>query len=229
MQRDIDGAEYVEHLSNASSRFEDIQSIMFGPMSARFWIYRKHMCCQESLCESKVPFLAWQCLTIQLKNRNLDLVIKDEADMDRVLSILIYKMHTLDGYKNSSLPLENFIKSKKGANMEQVRHTLVKKTLFKFKVLRIRMKISYIAFTKRLTIPQLIMQAIYKTHTDLVKDGSIPLYDPFLEEKMATFDSFLNNNNSHGSCREIMKVNTIQVGKNGIKIDQELRQLVQMA
>jgi hypothetical protein len=57
--RDHDGVEYVEYLSSASCPLDEIQSIMLGPLSARFWIYRKHMCCQENISENRVPFLAW--------------------------------------------------------------------------------------------------------------------------------------------------------------------------
>jgi hypothetical protein len=108
--------------------------------------------------------------------------------MDEVLSVLLHNMDSLDGNKGSSLPVQKFMSTKKGADMEQVKHVLVKKTLFKFKVLRIRMKISFMAFRKSMTIPQLILQAIMKSHDELVRDGSIPLYDPFLAEKIETFD-----------------------------------------
>lgn len=73
--------------------------------------------------------------------------------MDNLLTIILSKMHSLDGNLNTSLPLENFMSQKKGVNMEEVHHVIVRKTLFKFKILRIRMKISYIAFEKRMTVP----------------------------------------------------------------------------
>ena len=81
------------------------------------------------------------------------------------------------------------------------------------------MKLSYTAFKKRMTVPQLIMQAIQKSHDDLTRDGSIPLYDPFLGEKIETFNSLLDSNLC-GGILEILKVNTIQVGPKGVKIDQ---------
>jgi hypothetical protein len=70
------------------------------------------------------------------------------------------------------------------------------------------------------------MTAIVKAHDELVKEGSIPMYDPFLPEKIETFDKLLENDQV-GGIRQIMKVNSIYVGKKGIKIDQELRQLVE--
>ena len=39
------------------------------------------------------------------KCREVDLVIKDENDMEKVLKFLIYKMRTVDGKKDSSVKL----------------------------------------------------------------------------------------------------------------------------
>jgi hypothetical protein len=38
------------------------------------------------------------------------------------------------------------------------------------------------------------MSAILKTHDELVREGSIPLYDPFLPEKIETFEKVLSEN-----------------------------------
>lgn len=51
----------------------------------------------------KVPFYSWECLTLQLGNRDVDLVIRDEKQMNRLLKYLIHNMKTLDGNKNSAL------------------------------------------------------------------------------------------------------------------------------
>jgi hypothetical protein len=32
--------------------------------------------------EKSVPFYQWQCITLQLKHRDVDLVIKEQEDMD---------------------------------------------------------------------------------------------------------------------------------------------------
>lgn len=66
------------------------------------------------------------------------------------------------------------------------------------------------------------MQAILKSHDELVRDGSIPLYDPFLAEKVETFDQLLESDAS-GGILQVMKVNTIQVSEKGVRIDPELR------
>ena len=40
--------------------------------------------------EDKIPFYAWECITIQFKNRDLDLVIKKEKNMNYLLKFLIH-------------------------------------------------------------------------------------------------------------------------------------------
>lgn len=47
-------------------------------------------------------FYAWQCITIVLPNRNIDLVIKNEENMIFFLRFLIMSLNTFDGIKNSA-------------------------------------------------------------------------------------------------------------------------------
>ena len=48
------------------------------------------------------PFYAWECLTIVLPNREIDLVIQNEQQMTNLLKFLVYEMRTVDGNKNSA-------------------------------------------------------------------------------------------------------------------------------
>lgn len=47
--------------------------------------------------KTSYPFFAWQCITLQFETRNIDLVIKDEAEMDRFLKFLVRGIRTIDG------------------------------------------------------------------------------------------------------------------------------------
>lgn len=49
-----------------------------------------------------MPFYAWQCITLQLKGRMIDLVIKNEKSMNLFLRYLIMATNTMDGVKNSA-------------------------------------------------------------------------------------------------------------------------------
>lgn len=48
-----------------------------------------------------MPFYAWDCITLLLKNREIDLVIKDEQQMKIFLMFLILKTNTFNGNANS--------------------------------------------------------------------------------------------------------------------------------
>jgi len=52
-----------------------------------------------------MPFYAWECLTIQTKTRQVDLIIKDPKAIENLLFYLIYQMKTFDGSAGSSKPL----------------------------------------------------------------------------------------------------------------------------
>jgi hypothetical protein len=97
-------------------------------------MYRKHIITKAG---DKYPFYSWQCLTISLKGRDIDLVIHDDEEMDKLLKYLLFRMNTFDGYKDSAACLQL---------TEMTRHHIMLRTLFKFKILRARQKISFIAF-----------------------------------------------------------------------------------
>ena len=75
-------ADYFHSESHASCNIDDIQSIIVGGMSSRFWLLRKHMNCfnTKKIKESEItPFYAWNCVTLQLPNRDIDLIIRKEC------------------------------------------------------------------------------------------------------------------------------------------------------
>lgn len=47
-------------------------------------------------------FYAWQCITLQLKSRDIDLVIPLDEDMDCFIEVLVENMNTVDGKKDSA-------------------------------------------------------------------------------------------------------------------------------
>ena len=104
-----DGFNY--HKSSTSCKLDEIKGILFGGISSRFWMLRKHL---NSLCVShyrteKVPFYAWQCVTLQLGHRDVDLVIKNQKDMDDLLKVVVHAMDTVDGNKNSAKTIKKAI------------------------------------------------------------------------------------------------------------------------
>jgi len=51
------------------------------------------------------PFYAWECITIKLKNRDVDLVIRKDKSMNNLLFLLLYHMNTINGTANSAANL----------------------------------------------------------------------------------------------------------------------------
>ena len=50
----------------------------------------------------KAPFFAWQCLTLELKSRVIDLVIPDEKGMMDLLKLIVWELDTIDGRRSSA-------------------------------------------------------------------------------------------------------------------------------
>lgn len=90
--------------SSGSTPLEEIKNIIYGGLSSRFWMLRKHMISTnvKNVQAGKAPFYSWQCLTLQLSHRDVDLVIPNEKDMDDLLEVLIDAMQTVNGKKDSA-------------------------------------------------------------------------------------------------------------------------------
>ena len=77
--------------------------INLGGFSSRFWMLRKHFnSIKPEDYANYVPFYSWECLTIDIGSRDVDLVIRSEKNMESILKFFISKMRTLDGLKGSA-------------------------------------------------------------------------------------------------------------------------------
>ena len=103
--------KYKLQESSASCNFSEIQNIIFGGFSSRFWMLNKHINQLEKLqfFKNEVPFKSWECITLQLEHRDVDLIIDNEKTMKMFLKILIYKMNTIDGSKDSGKKVKEII------------------------------------------------------------------------------------------------------------------------
>jgi hypothetical protein len=70
-------------------KIEEIQQIMFGGFSSRFWVMRVHFNYQEDNMIMKMPFKSWNCLTLAMKDRDIDLVICDENVQNLLVKYLL--------------------------------------------------------------------------------------------------------------------------------------------
>ena len=98
--------------SSASVEVNKILGIIYGGLSSRFWLFRKHINCmprEKTVKDSSFPFFAWECITLHLKHRDVDLVIRDQRQMDLLLKFLVHSLNTIDGNKDSALSLKKYL------------------------------------------------------------------------------------------------------------------------
>lgn len=180
--------DYKLEASSTSCNFSDIKGIIYGGISSRFWMLRKHMIQMDTqkFVNGMVPFYAWECVTLCLEQREVDLVIQNDRDMDDLIKLIVRGMKTVDGNKDSiQVVQKKILKIKKrdagGAFckadfdddgnpviQEKEQYSILRSTCFKYKLMRIRCKISYQAFICNKTIPELLMSQILNTYDDLV-------------------------------------------------------------
>jgi hypothetical protein len=116
---------------------------------------------------SKLPFQAWECITLTLGNRDIDLVINEEAIMDMFLKLLIHKTNTIDGQRGSAehtkrvmlkkVLTKNSSKEEEQTAIADISHRLMVRTALSFKVIRARLKMSFLALKSRKTINEMVL------------------------------------------------------------------------
>ena len=125
-----------------------------------------------------MPFLGWNCITLYLKDREVDLIIKDEKDMEYFIKFLIVKLRSADGIRDTSTKLLNELNQQSlrlmnitlpsASQLDRIskenEHFLLKKVYMKYHMMRVRQKISYIAFLNKKTITELILSQIIKSY-----------------------------------------------------------------
>ena len=62
----VEGVDYVWKKSNASCNLDEIEGIIYGGISSRFWMLRKHFNYYDTKCikNGKLPYYAWECITL---------------------------------------------------------------------------------------------------------------------------------------------------------------------
>jgi hypothetical protein len=116
------GVKLVIQPSSASCYLSQIKSISFGGFSSRFWSLRKHILSTEFQFQKplNLPFYSWQCISLSLHNRDVDIVIKNERLQNKLVKYLLYKLETIDGIAGSATSLL------KTMNQEQIESYLSK-------------------------------------------------------------------------------------------------------
>lgn len=58
------GLQFQRVLSSSSCNIDDIKNFIVGGMSSRFWMLRKHINSLPRHLFTKLPFYAWNCITL---------------------------------------------------------------------------------------------------------------------------------------------------------------------
>jgi hypothetical protein len=74
---------------------------VFGGLSSRFWMLRKYINSLTNKELSNIPFYSWNCITINLEFRDIDIVIRNEKHMMNLIRFLIMVTQTVDGRQNT--------------------------------------------------------------------------------------------------------------------------------
>ena len=65
-------------ISSCTCKLSEIEGFVYGGFSSRFWMLRKHISSMHVDNLDQLPFHSWNCLTIRLQRRDIDLVIRDD-------------------------------------------------------------------------------------------------------------------------------------------------------
>lgn len=114
------------------------------------------------------------------------MVISNEADMQLFIKFLIYRLKTVDGIRGSSSELLNKMNQKeirayqrengkskltskklKEINLKNEYH-ICQKVMMRYKIMKLRAKISFAALMKEMTIHELFVSQIHKSFTEII-------------------------------------------------------------
>ena len=83
-----DGQKYSSSFMHRYFKFKDISSLIYGPQSYTFRAYKSQDLLDQFgpyddnnptlSTESKPDFFGWECITLKLRSRTVDFVIRDE-------------------------------------------------------------------------------------------------------------------------------------------------------
>ena len=227
--------DYQECKSSSSCDIKEIEGIVYGGFSSRFWMLRKHFNALSKDELNTVPFYSWQCITLALPNRDVDLVIHSEKHMSYFLKYLVSEMETVDGRKGSGAKIiqalntqmeEEYAKATgresatdqaKNEINDKNRHMLMRKIYMKYLLMRVRAKIAFMALQKRMTIVELFADAMLRCYTESVRCGYIEGESVEMEKKQDDLFQQCLAGQSQGFFMKIMELNNLSIGNEVIK------------
>ncbi|CDW73195.1 UNKNOWN [Stylonychia lemnae] len=114
--------------------------------------------------ENKHPFYAWECISIETQNRTLDLVIKDQAQLMWLLSVLLILVKMNKAQELFISDLNEIRSTNKIGSFKICKNDLRYRS---FRLMRVKMKVSYEACKQRISILEVFLRAIYITYKQI--------------------------------------------------------------
>lgn len=227
--------DYQECKSSSSCDIKEIENIVYGGFSSRFWMLRKHFNALSRDELNTVPFYSWQCITLALPNRDVDLVIQSEKHMSYFLKYLVSEMETVDGRRGSGSKIilglnaqmeeeyaratgrESATDQAKNEINDKNRHLLMRKIYMKYLLMRVRAKIAFMALQKRMTIVELFADAMLRCYTESVRCGYIEGESVEMEKKQDDLFQQCLAGQSQGFFMKIMELNNLTINNEVIR------------
>lgn len=185
--------EYKMSQSSGSCYLSEIKGFIYGANVSRFWVLRKHIISlRNAEIGQGLPFYAWQCITLLLRNREISLVIKNEKDMANLIKLLCSELNTIDGSRNSAIGVKKALLKQKIQDYEkqlkkkqteewrlklfehEVSHEVMRKVSLKYSLIKMRSKLSFECFKRRLTFTEHLLKAMLASYVSLIDRGEIP-------------------------------------------------------
>ena len=127
--------EFTIARSNSSCLLKDMKGFIYGGISSRFWLLRKHLNLVDDV--KKMPFYTWECITLELETRDVYLVIKNEKTMNQFIKILCHFLNTVDGNRDSAAGIKKALIKQK-LSPKAADHRVMMKTSLRFTVNKVR-------------------------------------------------------------------------------------------
>jgi hypothetical protein len=110
-KKKFESIEQTYH-SSASCDLEDINGITYGGITSRFWMLRKHLITVRQN-DPDIPFYSWQCVTLNVVNRDVDLIIANEVDMNDFLMLISHFINTVNNFRGTKADIIRQLQNQK--------------------------------------------------------------------------------------------------------------------
>lgn len=189
---DYDGLMSKSNIfSKQRCNISKIQSVLFGPYTHTFRAYRLELLFEIDRRENdpdqdESHFFGWECVSLKLKNRTIDFVIKDPKAMVcfiQAIETAINLSKLTKAMPKHSLFFSQPKRDEGGSNKK-----LNFKYLANYRFIKIKLKIAFEAARRHISILELFLEAIITSfkqlHTQSTKRRVLKRHEDYLSEEM---------------------------------------------